>query len=74
LESTVDQADRIAPFCYPAPFLLPLHLPTTKSSVFNAVIPLLWILQAIWLRKAKDITDEEYNKFYKAVSKVRGQG
>jgi HSP90 family molecular chaperone len=28
-------------------------------------------LQAIWLRKAKDISEEEYNKFYKAVSKVR---
>jgi HSP90 family molecular chaperone len=26
--------------------------------------------QAIWLRKAKDISEEEYNKFYKAVSKV----
>ncbi|WIA23790.1 hypothetical protein OEZ85_013471 [Tetradesmus obliquus] len=25
--------------------------------------------KAIWLRKAKDISEEEYNKFYKAVSK-----
>ena len=26
----------------------------------------------IWLRKAKEVTDEEYNEFYKAISKVRG--
>lgn len=27
--------------------------------------------KAIWLRQPSDVTDEEYQKFYKAVSKVR---
>ncbi len=26
--------------------------------------------QAIWLRSPKDVTDEEYKKFYKTISKV----
>ena len=35
---------------------------------------LVWDLvndnKAIWLRKASEVTTDEYNKFYKAVSKV----
>lgn len=27
--------------------------------------------KAIWLRAAADVTEEEYQKFYKAISKVR---
>lgn len=28
---------------------------------------------AIWLRDSNDVTDEEYEKFYQAMSKVRHQ-
>ncbi len=30
--------------------------------------------KAIWLRKASEVTEEEYQKFYKAISKVRPGG
>ena len=38
---------------------------------------LVWELvndsKAIWLRKPNDVSKEDYEKFYKAVSKVRGE-
>ena len=53
--------------CHSPNPLKTFHFP--PKPIFNPPPPHPYI-QAIWLRKAGDISEEEYNKFYKAVSKV----